>query len=39
MKSNAQFHLISEAVRKETGAVDSARVYDQWLSWFRSKVK
>jgi type IV secretory pathway ATPase VirB11/archaellum biosynthesis ATPase len=39
MKSNAQFHLISEAVRKESGAVDSARVYDQWLSWFRSKIK
>ena len=39
MKSNAQFHLISEAVRKESGTVDSARVYDQWLSWFRSKIK
>ncbi len=38
-KSNSQFHLLSEMVRKETGTVDSKRVYEDWLHWFKSKVR
>ncbi len=39
MKSNSIFHMFSENVAKELGAVDSKRVYDDWLRWFKSAVK
>ncbi len=39
MKSNSRFHLISEAVRKEVGAVDSKRVYQDWLRWFKASMR
>ncbi len=39
MRSNSQFHLISEAVRKELGAVDSKRVYTDWLHWFKTSIR
>jgi hypothetical protein len=38
-KSNSQFHIISEAVRKEVGTVDSKRVYDDWLRWLKTSVR
>ncbi len=39
MKSNSRFHLLSEAVRKETGTVDSKRVYQDWLRWFKAGIR
>ena len=38
-RANSRFHVISEQVRKETGAVESVRVYDEWLRWFKSSIK
>jgi hypothetical protein len=38
-RSNSQFHIISENVRKEIGSVDSKRVYTDWLDWFKTKIK
>jgi flagellar protein FlaI len=39
MKSNSHFHIISENVRKEVGAVDSRRVYDEWLRWLKTSIR
>ena len=39
VKSNSRFHMISESVRKEVGTVETVRVYDEWLRWFRQSVK
>lgn len=39
MKSNSMFHILSEAVRKELGAVDSKRVYQDWLHWFKTSIR
>lgn len=37
MKSNSQFHLISNEVREEVGALDSNIIYDRWFDWIRKK--
>ena len=37
--SNQMFHEFAERSRKENGVVDSKRVYDDWLSWFKSHAK
>ena len=37
--SNQKFHEFSERCRLETGAVDSARVYNDWLEWFKAYAK
>ena len=39
VKSNEMFHILSEKIREETGAVDTKRVYDEWLEWFKSRAK
>ncbi len=38
VESNAMFHLISEQVRQEVGALDSKMIYDKWLEWFKKRV-
>ena len=38
-RSNSQFHLISENTRKETGAVDSKTVYNDWLAWLKQSLR
>lgn len=38
-KSNIQYYLIAEAIRKETGAMDPDRVYKEWLKWFKSSAR
>jgi flagellar protein FlaI len=37
--SNQKFHELSERSRIETGIVDSARVYANWLEWFKTYAK
>ena len=37
--SNSMFHLFSEEVRKELGALDSKEIYNRWLNWFNGYVK
>jgi hypothetical protein len=38
VESNAMFHLISEQVRQEVGALDSQMIYDKWLEWFKKRI-
>ncbi|MBI2084105.1 MAG: type II/IV secretion system ATPase subunit [Candidatus Aenigmarchaeota archaeon] len=39
VESNSMFHLISEQVREEIGAMDSKMIYDKWLNWFKGRIK
>ena len=39
VRSNTQFHILCESVRKEVGSIDSARVMEEWLRWFRDSMK
>lgn len=38
-ESNDMFHLISEKVKEEVGALDSKMIYEKWLEWFKTKLK
>jgi hypothetical protein len=38
VRSNERFHLIQEAVRKETGIPEARRVYAEWLAWYRDSL-
>jgi len=38
-RSNSQFHLLSENIRKETGAVEPKTVYNEWLAWFKQSFR
>ena len=39
VRSNQAFHLVAEAVRKETGSADAGRIYPLWLEWFKKAAK
>lgn len=36
VRSNSQFHAISDAVRSEVGALDSKMIYARWLEWLKT---
>lgn len=36
---NEMFHLISDEVRAEVGALDSKMIFDKWLEWFEGKLR
>ncbi|MEM5805815.1 MAG: type II/IV secretion system ATPase subunit, partial [Candidatus Aenigmatarchaeota archaeon] len=38
VESNSMFHLISEQVRQEVGALDSDMIYDKWLEWLKKRI-
>ncbi len=38
VESNSMFHLFSEQVRQEVGAMDSKMIYDKWNEWFRKRI-
>ena len=38
VESNSMFHLISEQVKQEVGALDSKMIYDKWLEWFTKRI-
>ncbi len=35
MKSNSQFHIISEDVKREIGSLDSEIIFNRWFEWFK----
>ncbi|MCS7106297.1 MAG: ATPase, T2SS/T4P/T4SS family, partial [Candidatus Aenigmarchaeota archaeon] len=37
--ANEMFHLISEQVRQEVGALDSKMIYEKWIEWLKSRLK
>jgi hypothetical protein len=39
VKTNSQFHLISENVRKDIGSVEPKRVYDEWFRWLKGSLR
>ncbi len=39
VKANEHFHLISDEVKKEVGALDSELIYARWLSKFKQLIK
>lgn len=38
VESNSMFHLFSEQVRQEVGALDSKMIYDRWVEWFKKRI-
>ncbi len=39
VKSNAQYHLLAESVRREIGFADPKRIYEGWLEWWKKSLK
>jgi type IV secretory pathway ATPase VirB11/archaellum biosynthesis ATPase len=39
IRSNSMYHIISEAVRKETGYPDPKAVYSKWEAWLKKQLK
>ncbi len=39
VKMNQMFHSISDRIRTEIGFVDSERVFNDWLEWFKDYAK
>ena len=39
VKTNQMFHEFAEKCRKEIGSIDSKRVYNEWLGWFKNYAK
>ncbi|MEM7825400.1 MAG: ATPase, T2SS/T4P/T4SS family [Candidatus Aenigmatarchaeota archaeon] len=37
--ANDMFHIISEQVRQEVGALDSKIIYEKWLEWLKSRLR
>ncbi len=37
MESNSQFHIISNDVKEDIGALDSRMIFDRWERWLKSK--
>jgi len=38
VRSNDEFHIISQRVEEKTGKVDSDRIYAEWEQWFRLEI-
>lgn len=38
-QSNSRFHLIADAVRRETGSADPKRIYELWLEWLKEAIQ
>jgi len=39
VKSNQMFHIFAEKCREDIGSIDSKRVYNDWLEWFKNYAK
>jgi type IV secretory pathway ATPase VirB11/archaellum biosynthesis ATPase len=37
IESNSQFHIISNDVKEDIGALDSRMIFDRWKNWIKSK--
>jgi len=38
IESNEMFHLISDQVKIEVGALDTKMIFDKWLEWFKARL-
>ena len=38
VESNEMFHLLSDQVKKEVGALDTNMIFDKWLFWFKDRI-
>jgi len=36
---NEIFHIISDNVKQEVGALDNKMIYERWLDWFKNRMK
>lgn len=39
VKANQMFHSLSERCKNEVGSVESGRVFNEWLEWFKNYAK
>ena len=39
VRSNDEFHRISEKIKEETGSFDSKRIFFDWNEWLKRTVK
>jgi flagellar protein FlaI len=39
IKSNSMYHIISEAMKKETGFPEPSAVYSEWEAWLKKELK
>jgi len=39
VKANQMFHILCEKCREDIGTIDSKRVYNEWLEWFKKRAK
>jgi len=39
VKANQIFHILCEKCREDIGTIDSKRVYNEWLEWFKKRAK
>jgi type IV secretory pathway ATPase VirB11/archaellum biosynthesis ATPase len=39
VKANQMFHIIAAKCREDIGSIDSKRVYNEWLEWFKNYSK
>jgi hypothetical protein len=39
IKSNDQFHLASEIIQRETGTLDSKKIFFEWNEWLKREIK
>ncbi|MBW2976019.1 type II/IV secretion system ATPase subunit [Candidatus Woesearchaeota archaeon] len=39
VQSNDEFHKISESVKKESGSLDSKKIFFYWNEWFKTAIK
>jgi len=38
-RSNTEYHLIAEKMRKETGASEAEQLFREWESWLKENLK
>ena len=38
-ESNDVFHIVSDQVRQEVGAMDTNMIYERWLAWLKGRLK
>jgi type IV secretory pathway ATPase VirB11/archaellum biosynthesis ATPase len=38
VESNEIFHLVSDKVKKDVGALDNEMIYEKWMEWFKQKL-
>jgi hypothetical protein len=39
VESNEMFHLISDQVKIEVGALDTKMIFDKWQEWFKARLE